>query len=129
MRLFSGLRIRSRCCTRARLCRCLRLSRAALVVGRRQGRVVLPPGIVGMECPSSNVFDEEATDEHEEIYADKLTNKQVADGFLPWTDTFDLDEFYQYPIESKFVKKGPKGWTLNKMKRTLIRKHKPFHQL
>ena len=41
------------CRTRARLCRCLRLSRAALVVGRRQGRVVLPPGIVGMECAIS----------------------------------------------------------------------------
>ena len=34
-----------------------------------------------------------------------------------------------YPIESKFVKKDAKGWALNKMKRTLIRKHKPFHQL
>ena len=81
------------------------------------------------KIPSSNVFDEEATDEHEEIYADKLTNKQLSDGFLPWTDTFDIDEFYQYPIDSKFVKKNAKGWTLNKMKRTLIRKHKPFHQL
>ena len=81
------------------------------------------------KIPSSNVFDEEATDVHEEIYADKLTNKRLSDGFLPWTDTFDIDEFYQYPIDSKFVKKNAKGWTLNKMKRALIRKHKPFHQL
>ena len=53
----------------------------------------------------------------------------MADGYLPWTDTFDLDEFYQYPIDSKFVKKTAAGWTLNKLKRTLIRKHKPSHQL
>ena len=79
--------------------------------------------------PSSNVFDDGATDSHEEIYQDKLTNKQMADGYLPWTDTFDLDEFYQYPIDSKFVKKTATGWTLNKLKRTLIRKHKPSHQL
>ena len=45
--------------------------------------------------PSSNVFDEGATDEHVEVYQDKLTNKQMADGFLPWTDTFDLDEFWK----------------------------------
>ena len=42
--------------------------------------------------PSSNVFDDGATDSHEEIYQDKLTNKQMADGYLPWTDTFDLDD-------------------------------------
>ena len=79
--------------------------------------------------PSSNVFDDDATDEHEEIYRDSLTNKQMQDGFLPWTDTFDLDEFYQYPIDAKAMKKTAGGWTLNKMKRTLIRKHKPSHQL
>ena len=37
--------------------------------------------------PSSNVFDDDATDEHEEIYRDSLTNKQMQEGFLPWTDT------------------------------------------
>ena len=81
------------------------------------------------KLPSSNVFDDDATDSHEEIYQDKLSSKQMADGYLPWTDTFDLDEFYQYPIDSKAVKKTAAGWTLNKLKRTLIRKHKPFHQL
>ena len=79
--------------------------------------------------PSSNVFDEGAADEHVEVYQDKLTNKQMADGFLPWTDTFDLDEFYQYPIDKAAIKKTADGWTLNKVKRTLIRKHKPSHQL
>ena len=55
----------------------------------------------------------------------------MADGFLPWTDTFDLDEFYQYPIDKAAIKKTADGWTLNKVKvkRTLIRKHKPSHQL
>ena len=75
------------------------------------------------------MFDDDATDSHEEIYQDKLTNKQMAGVYLPWTDTFDLGEFYQYNIDSKFVKKTAGGWTLNKLKRTLIRKHKPFHQL
>ena len=79
--------------------------------------------------PSSNVFDEGATDEHAEVYQDKLTNKQMADGFLPWTDTFDLDEFYQCPIDKAALRKTTDGWTLNKVKRTLIRKHKPSHQL
>ena len=73
--------------------------------------------------------DEGATDEHVEVYQDKLTNKQMADGFLPWTDTFDLDEFYQYPIDKADIKKTAAGWTINKVKRTLIRKHKPSHQL
>ena len=79
--------------------------------------------------PSSNVFDEGAADEHVEIYQDKLTNKQMADGFLPWTDTFDLDEFYQYPIHKAAITKTADGWTLSKVKRALIRKHKPLHQL
>ena len=81
------------------------------------------------KLPSSNVFDDDATDSLEEVYQDKLTNKQVADGYQPWTDTFDLDEFYQYQIDDKSIKKTAAGWTLNKMKRTIIRKHKPFHQL
>ena len=77
----------------------------------------------------SHWFDDDATDSLEEVYQDKLTNKQVADGYQPWTDTFDLDEFYQYQIDDKSIKKTAAGWTLNKMKRTIIRKHKPFHQL
>ena len=81
------------------------------------------------KLPSSNVFDDDATDSLEEVYQDKLTNKQVADGYQPWTDTFDLDEFYQYQIDDKSIKKTAAGWTLNKLKRTIIRKHKPFHQL
>ena len=78
--------------------------------------------------PSSNVFDDDATDEHEEVYQDKLTNAQLAAGFLPWTDTFDLDDFYQHGIAPSAIKKTAQGWTLNKLKRTLIRKHKPSHQ-
>ena len=80
------------------------------------------------QLPSSNAFDEAATDQFEEIFQDKLTNKQVADGWLPYTDTISIDEFYQKPIEDKDMKKTKDGWTLNKIKRTLIRKHKPFHQ-
>ena len=49
MRLFSGLRIRSSRRTRARLCRCLSAVRAALSVGRSNGREGLPPRMVGME--------------------------------------------------------------------------------
>ena len=40
-----------------------------------------------------------------------------------------MDEFYQHPIDAKAMKKTAGGWTLNKLKRTLIRKHKPSHQL
>ena len=49
MRLFSGLRIRSSHRTRARLCRCLSLARAALCVSQHHGREGLPPRMVGME--------------------------------------------------------------------------------
>ena len=80
------------------------------------------------QLPSSNAFDDAATDQFEEIFQDKLTNKQVAEGWLPYTDTISIDEFYQKPIEDKDIKKTKDGWTLNKIKRTLIRKHKPFHQ-
>ena len=80
------------------------------------------------KIPSSNVFDDDATDEYEEIYQDKLTSAQMSSGYLPWTDTFDLDEFYQYAIDGKSMKKTTAGWTLNKLKRAIIRKHKPFHQ-
>ena len=64
----------------------------------------------------------------EEVYQDKLSNAQLAAGYLPWTDIFDLDEFYQYPVAQSALKKTAHGWTLNKLKRTLIRKHKPSHQ-
>ena len=57
-----------------------------------------------------------------------ILHAQMAAGYLPWTDTFDLDEFYQYPIDQSALKKTAHGWTLNKLKRTLIRKHKPSHQ-
>ena len=34
----------------------------------------------------------------------------------------------QYPIHQSAIKKTAHGWTLNKLKRTLIRKHKQPHQ-
>ena len=79
--------------------------------------------------PSSNVFDEDATHEHEEVYQDQLTNEQLQQGFMPWTDLFDLDEFYQYQLKKADLKKNANGWTLNKLKATIVRKHKPAHQL
>ena len=74
------------------------------------------------------MFDDDATDEYEEIYQDQLTNAQMAAGYLPWADTFDLDDFYQRAVDGQWMKKTAAGWTLNKLKRAIIRKHKPFHQ-
>ena len=77
---------------------------------------------------SGNNFNEGAVDERTEIYADKLTNKQMADGFQPFEDTVSIDEFYQKLIEPSYLKKTATGLSLNKLKRTLIRRHKPQHQ-
>ena len=77
--------------------------------------------------PSSNPFSEGACDDSVEIYQEKLTPKQVAEGFRPYEDTISLDEFYQRPIDAKSSKKEGNGYKLNHAKRMVIRKCKPSH--
>ena len=77
--------------------------------------------------PSSNPFSEGACDDSVEIYQEKLTPKQVAEGFRPYEDTISLDEFYQRPIDAKSFKKEGNGYKLNHAKRMVIRKCKPSH--
>ena len=77
---------------------------------------------------SANVFSEGAAEEYEEIYADKLTNSQMAEGFRPYIDTLTIDAFYQRIVADGDIRKTKSGWTLNKTKATIIKKYKPIHQ-
>ena len=65
-------------------------------------------------------------EEYQEIFADKLTTKQQADGYVPWTEQIHLHLFYQRIVEDKDMKIKPSGRYITPLRRAAIRKAGPL---
>jgi len=76
---------------------------------------------------TGNVFNPNSGDDRVEIYTDKLTNEQVAEGYGPYVDELSIDQFYQKSIDQRDIKKSKFGFTFNHTRRMIVKKHKPSH--
>ena len=65
-------------------------------------------------------------EEYQEIFADKLTTKQQADGDVAWTEQIHLHLFYQRIVEDKDMKIKPTGRHITPLRRAAIRKAGPL---
>ena len=65
-------------------------------------------------------------EEYQEIFADKLTTKQQADGYVAWTEQIHLHLFYQRIVETKDMKIKPTGRHITPLRRAAIRKAGPL---
>ena len=77
--------------------------------------------------PSNNPFEESASDDWEEKYANNLTPAEVAAGWKAYDETLSVDEFYQRVVQAKDLTQTPNGMTLKPAKRAVITKFKPIH--